>query len=74
MSAVEAAITGAAVVGFLAGIFGTLFVLVVADTRRYGRLRRHNLDAARHGVRGGLYRVTAAPSSSTAVERKQARS
>lgn len=72
MTAADAGILAAAVVGFLAGMFVTLIVLVAVDAWRYGRRRRPALDAARHGTRDGLLRITggAAPASSTAVTRR----
>lgn len=50
--------------GACLGVFGTVFVLVAVDSRRWhGAPRRPVPEAVRHGLRGGLYRATGHPLS-----------
>lgn len=73
MNGQEAAVIAAALVGFLAGVFGTVYVLVVVDARRWGRRRRPAVSAARHGARGTLVRMCPPPAAGgTDVERGDA--
>lgn len=50
--------------GACLGVFGTVFVLVAADARRWEQAprRRPALEAARHGARAHMYRLTERPS------------
>lgn len=57
----------AAAAGAALGVFGTVLVLVAVDAHRYDRaVRRPVADAARHGVRAGMLRITG-PSTPTDI-------
>lgn len=49
--------------GTCLGVFCTVLVLVAVDARRYEHAprRRPALDAARHGARAGLVRISERP-------------